>query len=189
MVWIRKRPRCVLGIDLAIHGARSGYPPADLATYFSGGDGGVPGFGRLRRSHPLSADRARLQRQSRFERPHSGRAGDRRAVHLPAGCPAVPRNTLGQLVDRRGDRRRPAGASPACADGGDAQRGRWRARLVDAHHPRDPGFDRHEARRGPRAQPLSGRALGLPRAPWHVLGSVGDGPLDRRRHRQHEDRC
>ena len=42
-----------------------------------------------------------------FERPHSGRAGDRRAVHLPAGDPAVPRNTLGQLVDRRGDRRRP----------------------------------------------------------------------------------
>jgi hypothetical protein len=30
-----------------------------------------------------------------------------RAVHLPAGYPAVPRNTLGQLVDRRGDRRGP----------------------------------------------------------------------------------
>ncbi len=188
MVWERKRPRCVLGVDSAIHGARSGYPPADLPTYFPGGDGGVPGLGRIRRSHPLSADRDRFQRQSRLERPHSRRAGDRRAVHLPAGYPAVPRNTLGQLVDRRGDRRSPAGPHIARANGGDAQCGRGRARLVDHHHPRDPGFDRHEARRGPRAQPLSGWAPGLPRTARHVLGSVGDRPLDRRRHRQHEDR-
>ena len=79
-------------------------------------------------------------------------------------------------------------APTARADGGDAQCGRGRARLVDHHHARDPRFDRHAARRGPRAQPLSGRALGLPRAARHVLGSVGDGPFDRRRHRQHEDR-
>ena len=124
-----------------------------------------------------------------LERPHPRRAGDRRAVHLPAGYPAVPRNPLGQLVDRGGDRRSPAGASTARADGGDAQCRRGRAGLVDHHHARDPGFDRHEARRGPRAQPLSGRALGLPRAARHVLGSVGDGPFDRRRHRQHEDRA
>ena len=39
-----------------------------------------------------------------------------------------------------------AGASTACADGGDAQRRRGRARLVDAHHPRDFGFHRHAAR-------------------------------------------
>src|SRR5271169_82125 len=69
------------------------------------------------------------------------------------------------------------GASPACADGGDAQCRRGRAGLVDHHHARDPGFDRHETRRGPRAQPLSGWPLGLPRAARHVLGPVGDRPF------------
>ncbi len=66
--------------------------------------------------------------------------------------------------------------------------GRGRAGLVDHHDPRDPRFHRHAARRGPRAQPLSGRAPGVPWAARHVLGSVGDGAFDRRRHRQHEDR-
>ena len=67
--WDEERPRCVLGFDSAIHGARSGYPPAHLPAYFPGRDGGVPGPGRIRRPHPLSADRARLQRQSGPERP------------------------------------------------------------------------------------------------------------------------
>ena len=59
----------------------------------------------------------------------------------------------------------------------------------DHHHPRDPRFDRHPARRGARTQPLSDRASGLPRPPRHVLGPARDGPFDQRRHRKHEDRA
>ena len=133
----RKRPRCALRFDSAIHGPRSGYPAAYLPAHFPGGDGGVPGLGRIRRSHPLSADRTRLQRQPWLERPHPRRPGDRRVVHLPAGDPAVPRDTLGQFVDRRADREGFARPSAARADGGDAQRRRGRAGFVDHHHARD----------------------------------------------------
>ena len=76
-----------------------------------------------------------------------------------------------------------AGSSAARPHGGDAQRRRRRAGFVDHHHPRDPGLNRHQARRGPRAQPLSGRALGFPRSARHVLGSARDGALDLGRYR------
>ena len=42
-----------LRFDSAIHGARSGYPPAHLPAYFPGRHGGVPGAGRICRPHPL----------------------------------------------------------------------------------------------------------------------------------------
>ena len=182
-----RRSALFLRFDSAIHGARSGYPPAHLAAYFPGRDGRVSGARRFCRSHSLSADRARLQRQSGPERPHPRRAGDRGPVHVPPGDPALPRNPLGQFADRGPDRRRPY-PGPARADGGDAQRRGGRAGPLDHHHPRNPRLHRHPARRGARTQPLSGRPFGVSRPARHVLGPPADSALNRRRHRQHEDR-